>query len=192
MSNPTLITDPNGETAQVVELSPDKAKVHVRLEDGRTFWVDRGAIRQEGGTLRFDTPFGQGTAPASAHEPDLIVPVFEERAHVERQVVETGKVQISKRVVEHQEFVVEPILREDVVIKRVPMNQEVTGPLSVRYEGDVMIVPLVEEVVVTQKKLMLREEVRISRKRETVPSKQPVTLRKEEVVVDRDDHPKQP
>jgi len=48
-----------------------------------------------------------------------------------------------------------------------------------------MIVPLLEEVLVVEKRLMLREEVRISKRRNETHRPQTVTLRKEDVNVER-------
>ena len=35
---------------------------------------------------------------------------------------------------------------------------------NIRHEGDTMIIPVVEEVLVTEKRLVLREEVRVTRR----------------------------
>ncbi|HEY0866018.1 MAG TPA: DUF2382 domain-containing protein, partial [Fimbriimonas sp.] len=92
---------------------------------------------------------------------------------------------IDKRIHEREEIVEQPVLREDVHLERVPINRQVAEAPSIRYEGETMVIPLVEEVIVVEKRFMLREEIRVSRRRETVQSRQPVTLRSEEVVVDR-------
>jgi stress response protein YsnF len=59
------------------------------------------------------------------------------------------------------------------------------GTVSVRQEGDTLIVPLVEDVLVLEKRLVLREEVRVTKKRRQVRSPQQVILRREEVIVER-------
>ncbi len=115
----------------------------------------------------------------------VIIPVIEEKAFIEKQVVETGKVRISKRVSEHEKVIDEPLLNEKVTVERVPVNQYVDEPPQVRHEGDTMFIPVVEEHLVFHKRLFLVEELRV--KKQIVETHQPqsVTLRKEEIDVRR-------
>jgi stress response protein YsnF len=78
----------------------------------------------------------------------------------------------------------QPLAEEHVDIDRVVVNQMVDEPPPVRYEGDTLIVPVLEEVIVVDVRLMVREEVRITRRREQVHKPQSVTLRREDVIVE--------
>jgi stress response protein YsnF len=80
-----------------------------------------------------------------------------------------------------------PLSRERVEVERVAVNRIVEQAPAVRTEGDVTIIPVLEEVLVVEKRLMLREEVRLVRRREETREQQTVTLRKEEVEVTRDE-----
>jgi stress response protein YsnF len=51
-----------------------------------------------------------------------------------------------------------------------------------------MIVPILEEVLVVEKRLMLKEELHISRRRVEVHKPQHITLRSEEVIIERIPH----
>jgi uncharacterized protein (TIGR02271 family) len=115
----------------------------------------------------------------------MVIPVIAEQIAVGKQVVETGKVRISKRISEHEELVDVPLFREDVHVERVPVNLFVETLPPVRQEGDTMIIPVVEEQIVIQKKLLLVEELRV--RKEVVEHHQPqtVTVRKEEVEIKR-------
>jgi len=62
----------------------------------------------------------------------------------------------------------DPLFSEDVNVERIPVNRFVETPMEVRQEGDVTIIPVIEEVVTMQKRLMLKEEVRITRRRTEV------------------------
>jgi uncharacterized protein (TIGR02271 family) len=115
----------------------------------------------------------------------IVVPVIEEHLEVHKRELETGGVRIRKVVNEREEVVDVPLLREEIEIERVAVNRIVDGKVEVRYEGDTMIVPVLEEVLVTEKRLMLKEELRVTRKRRSERSPQSVTLRSEEVVVER-------
>ena len=63
---------------------------------------------------------------------------------------------------------------------------------ATRTEGDITIVPVVEEVLVVEKRLMLKEELHIRTRTETTTIEQPVTLRRQRATVDRLDAAGQP
>jgi uncharacterized protein (TIGR02271 family) len=116
----------------------------------------------------------------------LVIPVVEERLEVSRERVETGRVRISKSVETREVVVDDPLKRETVRVEHVPINQVVTGDVpQVREEGDVTVIPILEERVVTRTELVLVEEVRIHRDHSQYHDPQRVTLRKEVVAVER-------
>lgn len=118
-----------------------------------------------------------------------VIPIIEEKLQVSTKVVDTGTIRINKKVLEEQVNVESPVIYDKLDIERIPINEYVeTAPPAVRYEGETMIVPILEEVVVVEKRLVLREELRITRRQVHTTISQPVTLRKEEVTVDRIDH----
>lgn len=114
-----------------------------------------------------------------------VIPIIHEEVVVGKRVVETGKVRISKRVVEYEETVDEPLFREEVSVERIPVNQYVEARPAVRQEGETMIIPVIEEQVVVQKRLFLIEELHV--KKQVIESHQPqsIKLLKEEVDVIR-------
>ena len=132
-----------------------------------------------------DTASENFTSAIEVNQEKLVIPVIEEEAFLDKRVVETGKVRISKRVSEHEELIDEPLFREEVSVERVPINQYVDQLPQVRQEGDVMIIPVVQEQLVMQKRLVLVEELRV--RKQVVETHQPhsVTLRKETVDVTR-------
>jgi len=86
---------------------------------------------------------------------------------------------------EREEIVDEPLIREEVQIKRVPVNRVVDGPVPVKHIGNTMIISLLEEVLVVEKRLMLKEELHITKGEVETYKPQRVTLRSEEAVVER-------
>jgi stress response protein YsnF len=80
-------------------------------------------------------------------------------------------------------LVEEPSIQEEVQIERVPGNQLVDEPVAVRCEGDIMIIPVIEEVIVVETRLPLKEEVRVTKRQISTSHHQPVRLRTEEVHV---------
>jgi uncharacterized protein (TIGR02271 family) len=115
----------------------------------------------------------------------MVIPVIAEEITVDKKVIESGKVRISKRISEHEELVDVPLFREEVRVERVPINLFVEALPPVRQEGNTMIIPVVEEQIVIQKKLLLVEELRV--RKEVVEHHQPqtVNVRKEEVEIKR-------
>ncbi|WP_437573785.1 DUF2382 domain-containing protein [Sorangium sp. So ce887] len=117
---------------------------------------------------------------------ELIVPVVAQELEVQKRTVESGRVRITKQVHERLETVEEPLVSERVVVERVAVNQVVAEPPATRQEGDTLIVPVVEEVLFVEKRLVLREELRITRVRAVEMSPlERVTLRSEDVRVER-------
>lgn len=119
--------------------------------------------------------------------PEGTVPVTEERLEVGRRTVETGALRVRKRVHEVTEEVSEPLVTEFVETQRVPVGRVLREPVGIRQEGDVTIVPVIEERLVVRKELVLVEEIRLTRRREAHSVNQQVPLRRESVVVERFD-----
>lgn len=117
----------------------------------------------------------------------VVIPVIEEYATVQKEIIETGKVRVRKTVAEDKAIVNLPIINETYDITRVPVTNEVhdTPPPPVRYEGDTMIIPVIKEVTVMVKRYEVVEEVRITKKVTETPMMQEVTLRRESVHIDR-------
>jgi uncharacterized protein (TIGR02271 family) len=135
-----------------------------------------------------DPSLGDSTTrlPSLPGTPPLVVPVIEETAVIHREVVESGRVRLSKTVQEHEEAIDLTLLHEEVQVERVPINQYVADDAAapaVRYEGDTLVVPVVREVVV--KRLLLVEELRVTKHQVETQQTQHVTLRHEQVQVDR-------
>ncbi|MGI8493755.1 MAG: YsnF/AvaK domain-containing protein [Pyrinomonadaceae bacterium] len=115
---------------------------------------------------------------------EIVVPLIAEEISIGKRTVDTGGVRVHKTVREDVQTINEPILREHIEVERVPVNKYVETAPAIRYEGEVMIVPVLEEVVVTEKRLLLREEIRLVKRREELSNVQEVTLRREEINVE--------
>jgi stress response protein YsnF len=76
---------------------------------------------------------------------------------------------------------------KEVAIERVPVNRVVEGPIPMRYEGDTMIVSVLEEVLVVETRLLLKEEVHMTTRRTETHTPERVTLRHEDVTIERVD-----
>jgi stress response protein YsnF len=119
-------------------------------------------------------------------DPETVrVPLAEEEVRISKREVTTGTVQVRTEV-DVREEVSETTLNEEVVeVTRVPFDRVVDDVPIVRTEGDLTIVPILEEVAVVVKRLVLKEEVHIRRRRRTKDVAIPVELRRERAVVER-------
>ena len=115
----------------------------------------------------------------------IVVPVVEEERSVGKRVVEGGGVRITRRVEEHEEIIRQALKRENVEVVRVPVNRVVNGAEPVRQEGDVIVVPMVEEVLVVTKQLVVREELHIRKRVHEEVKPERVALRKQVVDVEK-------
>lgn len=131
-----------------------------------------------------------GTVPhasAIASGERIVIPLIEEMVEIRKQWVDTGGgVRVTKTVSERQETVNEPLHRESVSVTRVPVNRIVDAPYGPHEEGETLIVPLFEETLVVEKRIVLREELRITRQRTVDRYEQrTVPVLREEAVIER-------
>ena len=117
--------------------------------------------------------------------PEASIPLVQEHVTVDKHVVETGRVLIRSVVDEKLVRVSEELERDDVTLERIPVNREVTELPRTREENGVLIVPILEEVVVVEKRMMLKEELHIRRDRSRERVDQAVRLRTMRAEVER-------
>lgn len=192
-SKPIIVVDKDGLSGRIepgFQPSEDNpSRLTVELDNGQKVWVPADLLtpREDGSYYlplslsRLDTQ-----TTARTENPDSItIPVIEEEINIGRRQVKSGIVQITKSVQEHETLIDEPGFRDHVHVERVPINKVLDRPADVRYEGETMIIPVMEEELVIEKRLVLKEEVRITKLHEETRNPQSVTLRREDVKVER-------
>lgn len=184
----THVTGRDGWRAVVVTPLPADTtdEVTLRLEDGSLIRVAATLLQpDEDGSYFLDLARADLPATQTAGREQRVIPVIAERLHVETQEVEAERVRVTKQVHEREEVVDEPLLREEVHVERIPVNRYIDEPPAPHTVGETLVVPLVEEVLVVEKRLLLREELHITTSRQTVRAPQRVTLRREEATIER-------
>jgi uncharacterized protein (TIGR02271 family) len=186
-----------------------RASVILRLDDGREMNVPAELLTpRDDGSYYLSLPVDQleqasiGDATVQIDRSELlgdtdtmrdgeseriVIPVAVEEVEVGKRIVETGRVRISKKVTEHEELIEEPVVHEQVEVTRVPVGTYIDQPAEVRYEGETMIIPVVREVLVVEKRLMLEEEIHVVRRRIEEIDRRTVTLREETVAMKREE-----
>jgi len=116
-----------------------------------------------------------------------IIPLLEERLVVGRREVETGRVRVHLTTTTEDAAVREVLREERVEVERVPIGREVATAPAVREEEDgaVLVVPVLEEVLVVERRLVLKEELWIRRVSTNRTSEQTVPLRRQTATVER-------
>jgi len=122
---------------------------------------------------------------ASDDKQSVVIPVAREEVGVARETVETGVVRVRKVVRERVESIDEPMLHDEVDVEHVTINRVVDAPQAPREEGDVLIIPIYEEVVTVHKQWVLKEEVRLRRREVQTRHREEVVLREEQALVER-------
>jgi stress response protein YsnF len=129
-----------------------------------------------------DSP--QSAAPAEPPAETTLRLVAED-VSVTKEAHETGRVRIATVTREREVLVDEELWRESVEIETVPVDRVIEAMPEVRHEGDRTIVPVVEEVIVVERRLVLKEEIHIRRLRTPERHQERLTLRYQQAVVTR-------
>ncbi len=129
--------------------------------------------------MQEDQPIGNGDLS------QLVVPLHAEQLDVSLLKRETGRVKISTVTRFHEQAVDEMLAEEHAHVERVAVGTIVDAMPAVRQEGEVTIIPVVEEVLVVERRLFLKQEIRVTRVRTTSRHQETVVLRQQEAVVQR-------
>jgi stress response protein YsnF len=129
------------------------------------------------GAIVSDVPAGD--------EAEVVVPLIEETAHVAIRDRVRGKVRVTTTTEVVEELARADLRSDSVDVTRVPIGREVTEVPQIRTEGLVTIVPVIEEILVVEKRLFLKEELHIRRSVETETVEVPIELRKQRATVER-------
>ena len=120
-----------------------------------------------------------------AVEGTVAVPVIREELAVTTHVVDTGRgVRVTRNVTEEPVEIREQLWHEELDVQRVPVDRVVAEAPPSRYEGDVLVVPVLEEILVIEKRFRIKEELRITRVRKQQEYRESVPLKREDVQVE--------
>lgn len=112
------------------------------------------------------------------------VPLVEERLSVSTREIDLGEIDVHKTVESVEETWYEPVTHEEVEFERVRVRRNVAAPEQPREEGEWLIIPVMEEVIVVQKQLVVVEEIRIRKHPVTEQQEVRETVRRERVTVE--------
>jgi uncharacterized protein (TIGR02271 family) len=114
-----------------------------------------------------------------------VVPLARERLAIGRKRVPTGRVNVTTTTTYDTVEIDEPATADEVTVERVRVGALVDEPVEPRFEGDVLVIPVMEEVVITSRRFRVVEEVRIRRRVVTRRHRETVKLRRQKVRIER-------
>lgn len=115
------------------------------------------------------------------------IPVVEERVRIGTADRQGRTVTVHSRPVTETVTLSQPVMRENVSIERIPIGKVVTEVPPVREEGDVTVIPVIEEQLRVVVDLVLTEEIHLRRTREETTEEFEVERRRTEIDIDADD-----
>ena len=116
----------------------------------------------------------------------ITIPVIEERVSIEKTVVTTGSVHVRKTVEEIVEPVSTLLNSESYDVQRIPKNEVLErAPVGIIEQEDRIIIPVFEERLVVEKRLVLVEEIHLVKRNTSREFKDEVILKKESVTIER-------
>jgi uncharacterized protein (TIGR02271 family) len=158
----------------------------LHLQDGRTVMVETRLLQPGGDAMQVES-LAQDLAVES--DDCQVIPLVEEGLDIGRRVVETGRVRLQKTVTEFDVQLDEPLAVHTFDIERIVLNREIETAPAVRQEGETTVYPVVEEQLVLTKRLVLKEEVHVTRRDTQRHDQQVVTLKREHIIIEREGKP---
>ncbi len=94
-----------------------------------------------------------------------------------------ARLRVTRRIESEEQVIDEAVQQGEVDVVRVPINRLIDKSPEIRQEGDTTVIPVVGEVLVVEKRLVLQEEVRITRRQGTARKPQTVNVQRQTVDV---------
>ena len=117
---------------------------------------------------------------------DAVIPIVEERVVISKQSVPTAKIRLRTEVEQYEQTISESLAVRTFDVERIVLNAVVDSAPTVRQEGETTIYPLVEERLVLTKELVLKEEIRVTRRDTARLDTRTVHLQRETMTVERE------
>ena len=138
-------------------------------------------------TREIDGLKADGYAAKVKDQPAETLQLIAETAEVVKNRVVTGRVDIHTITDTIPEHVKQTVGSQTVEVTRVAIDRQVDTVPAIRTEGDVTVIPVLEEILVVEKRLVLKEEIRIRRISRSEEVETTIPLRRQRAVVERTD-----
>lgn len=120
---------------------------------------------------------------------EVVLPLVEENLLVGKRRVETGRVRVSVNTEVQEQVVRETLRSERTELERVAIGRELAqgepAPVMRQEPDGTVVVPVLEEVLVVERRLVLKEEIRMRLVAVDEAVEQPMTVRRQRASVER-------
>ena len=120
---------------------------------------------------------------------ETVLPLLKEVLRIDKQRVETGRVRVSVATEIEERLVHDTLRAERVEVERVAIGRELAvgeaAPSTRREVDGTLVIPVLEEVLVVERRLVLKEEIRLRHVAVEEAVEQSVTLRRQTAEVKR-------
>jgi stress response protein YsnF len=131
-------------------------------------------------------PVPSGLTAGQPPEAETIcIPLSGEDLDISRRQREKSVLRVEVVTHVREERIDALLTHQHVDVTRVPIGRYVGAMPDLREEGDVTIIPVVEEVLVVERRLLLREEVHVRTARIVERHVETVPVRQQEAVITR-------
>ena len=158
-----------------------------RIPLGSLEWIDRERLQLNaaGAAAMIVQDVGSRLDAQRVDDPGgLRLPLHEERLKIETRPVDLGEILVHKIVEEGEEVQRGPLNHEEVQVERIKVNRAVDTPEEPHQEGEWLVIPVMEEVLVVRKQIVVTEEIRIRKHLKAVEHEARETVRRERVTVE--------
>jgi stress response protein YsnF len=100
-------------------------------------------------------------SPEGSKAAEVVIPLAEEVLRVGKRAIESGRVRVSVTTGTAEEVVRETLRTRRAEVERIAFGHEVQEVPQTREEDGVLVIPVVEEILVVEKRLVLKEEIRL-------------------------------
>lgn len=187
------VIDRNGVKGRLHQVALDSARkpiARVQLSDGSRIDVPFELLEHDDhGGYRLPATWRDFTIHDDS---GMTIPVIEEKVRVDVQPGPEQRLKIRRRIVTRQEVVETPVRHERIEVESVPVDRLADEMPAPRQEGDVLVIPRVEEEIVVQRRFRVLEELRVRVVREERVHRETVELRRHELDIESSEQPSQP
>lgn len=116
---------------------------------------------------------------------DVVIPIVEEKAVISKREIPGDKVTVRTIVNSHEELLKDVVMQQNVIVERVALDEEISEIPQIRQVDGTTIIPVVDEILVVEKRYVLREEIHVRKYEVAVEVEETVTLRSTDVNIEK-------
>ena len=122
---------------------------------------------------------------SSSEKRDVVIPLYAEEVSIERRQIAGDTIRVTVRTNTTEQVVDEHTTHMRVEVERTPIGKPIDSVPPVRTEADTIVIPVVKEVIVVERKLVLKEEIRLRRVQTAERQQESIRVRQQHAIIER-------